>query len=167
LTLCLRSRAFGAAEAKSGAAVLAELGAAQLKDKDTSARFVLAPPRGVVPDQEVEHLLDRRGVQIDPGLPVDYAGDRDCHARLEWFESLVDRVCEMAPAASLELVWTDGDGFAIEDDRELLRQIVDLLSDGEWRTAGQIREEVKAAAETVRKIVEESTCSTPGARTPR
>jgi hypothetical protein len=39
---------------------------------------------------------------------------------------------------TLKLAWTEGEGFRLEGDRDYLAEIVELLSDGQWRTAKQI-----------------------------
>jgi hypothetical protein len=38
----------------------------------------------------------------------------------------------------LELTWTDGEGFAVEDARDYAAEIATLLADGKWRTVGEI-----------------------------
>lgn len=40
--------------------------------------------------------------------------------------------------AKLDLTWTQGDGFAVQDERDLVAEIVQLLADGLWRTAKEI-----------------------------
>jgi hypothetical protein len=52
-------------------------------------------------------------------------------------------------------VWTDDEGFKIKDERDVLTEIVELLSDGEPRTANEIRKPLKVGADRVREVIEE------------
>ena len=58
---------------------------------------------------------------------------------------------------TMHLAWADGDGFRLKGDRDYLAEIVELLADGEWRTAKQISAPVDdggiGAAETIVKAI--------------
>jgi hypothetical protein len=54
---------------------------------------------------------------------------------------------------TLKLVWTDGEGFELELERDLLGEILSLLSDGTWRTIEDIREECGARTQAVREVL--------------
>ena len=50
---------------------------------------------------------------------------------------------------TLKLAWADGEGFALEADRDLFAEIRDLLADGEPRTVTDIKDAIKAGKESV------------------
>ena len=62
--------------------------------------------------------------------------------------------------ANLELAWTDGEGFTVEDERDYLAEVVVLLADGDYRTAKEIatpRDKPKpgigAGVDTVKEVL--------------
>lgn len=55
---------------------------------------------------------------------------------------------------TLKLAWTDGEGFEVEGERDLLAEVLELLGDEEWRTIAEVAEGVKADKGAVRKLVE-------------
>ena len=62
---------------------------------------------------------------------------------------------------TLHLAWADGDNFRLEGDRNYLDEIVELLSDGEWRTDREIAEPkgkggIGANQKTIRELLEEN-----------
>lgn len=65
---------------------------------------------------------------------------------------------------SLELGWSDGEGFKVEDARDYQAEVEALLADGMWRTAREIankrdhREKpgIGASIETVREVIKAS-----------
>jgi AAA domain len=52
-----------------------------------------------------------------------------------------------------KLMWTDGEGFEVEGERDLLGEIEGLLADGVWRTIDEMRVSIKAGTADVEKIV--------------
>jgi hypothetical protein len=56
---------------------------------------------------------------------------------------------------TFKLEWTAGGGFAPEVERDLPAEIEELLTDGQWRTVEEIRDEVKAGTKAVRQVVED------------
>jgi hypothetical protein len=55
----------------------------------------------------------------------------------------------------LALTWTDGEGFEVEDERDLLAEVLELLSDGRWRTVDEIRKAVGAGSKAVHDVLKE------------
>ena len=61
---------------------------------------------------------------------------------------------------TLKLAWARGEGFRLEADRDLLAEVQELLSDGEWRTAREIASKedsggVGAARDGVQKLLDD------------
>lgn len=59
---------------------------------------------------------------------------------------------------TLALAWTDGEGFAVEGERDYVAEIGLLLSDGQWRTAKEIAAKddgIGAGVDTVRARLKE------------
>jgi hypothetical protein len=59
---------------------------------------------------------------------------------------------------TLKLAWTDGEGFVLEGDRDLLGEVRRLLADGDWRTAKEISAPeadggIGASEKTVRELL--------------
>lgn len=58
----------------------------------------------------------------------------------------------------LALAWTDGEGFAVEGERDYIGEIAALLADGQWRTAKEIAGQgdgIGAGVDTVRDRLKE------------
>jgi hypothetical protein len=59
---------------------------------------------------------------------------------------------------TFKLAWADGEGFRPDDERDLLTEIVMLLTDCEWRTAGEIADRKKggigANLDAVKELLE-------------
>ncbi len=58
---------------------------------------------------------------------------------------------------TLKLRWTEGESFALENERDMLAEIRGLLMDGTPRTAGEIRVALEAGADVVASILRTST----------
>ena len=59
---------------------------------------------------------------------------------------------------NLTLSWTEGEGFAVEGERDYIGEMVALLADGHWRTAKEIAgkdEGIGAGVDTVRAKLKE------------
>jgi hypothetical protein len=54
---------------------------------------------------------------------------------------------------TLKLKWTDGEGFEVEADRDLLAEIEALFADGKWRTINEVRVAVGAGKESVEDVI--------------
>ncbi len=62
---------------------------------------------------------------------------------------------------TLQLAWADGEGFVLEGDRNYLVEIVELLSDGKWRTLKEIARSkdkggIGANDDTVRELLDKN-----------
>jgi hypothetical protein len=57
---------------------------------------------------------------------------------------------------TLKLEWTDGQGFAREDDRDTLAEVKELLADLKPRTSREIATELGVGRETVEKTINEN-----------
>lgn len=55
---------------------------------------------------------------------------------------------------TLHLKWTDGEGFELEAERDLLAAVKELFADGDWRTIDEIRKDVGAGTAAVVQIVQ-------------
>lgn len=55
---------------------------------------------------------------------------------------------------TLHLAWKDGEGFALQGERNLPNEIEALLSDGTWRTVKEISKELKAGDQRVREVLD-------------
>lgn len=55
---------------------------------------------------------------------------------------------------TLDLAWTDGEGFKVKDERDLFTEIKQLLMDDEPRTLDEIRKAVGAGKESVRLVLD-------------
>jgi hypothetical protein len=65
------------------------------------------------------------------------------------------RWSSQAHGTSLDLAWTDCEGFRIKESRDLLAEIEELLSDGAWRTVNEIVVAVGAGKASVRQVFNE------------
>ena len=54
---------------------------------------------------------------------------------------------------TIKLAWTDGEGFEIEGERDLLTDMRELFGDGQWRTATEIRKAIKSDIGAVRDVL--------------
>jgi hypothetical protein len=86
----------------------------------------------------------------DTLLHVEARGNGYTHLHIE-----KARWSSTAHNTMLDLAWTDGEGFKLKEDRDLLTDILALLADGTWRSIDEIRKAIKAGTQSVRDIVSE------------
>ena len=64
------------------------------------------------------------------------------------------RWASAAHDTTLDLAWTDGEGFRVKEERDLFAEMVEAIDDDGWHTIDEIRELVGAGKTSVREIVE-------------